>query len=310
MISNSFTVKALAAVQCFYTQIATATQISASSLQQDNTGALPPDTLDEFDDSVAALPEEDDLESIEGLADEQERPETYFPDEEKYAVGVDDHSCTYSIERSIIGPYDYKRIIGSGEPFEDSKFNPNTGEQIHWSDFPRVDRNNLKSHATKYLSGFMSPKEKDENASLFGEKIDPYDIHQGNVGDCYFLACAAAIAEYPERLKKIFLIDELNEEGIVPFKVFIKGRPEVITTDDKIPHYKSGNLYAKPSRDGAWWVPLLEKMYAKVNVNYESIGWGWMSESMQILTGAPSKLFTSGKLSTNALWDIIDEADD
>lgn len=100
------------------------------------------------------------------------------------------------------------------------------------------------------------------------------------MGDCYFLSSVAALAEYPERLKKIILTQEFNNEGILAFQVYIKGKPEVITIDDKLPYNKEQPLYAKPSKDGGWWVPMLEKMYAKVNVNYESIGWGWMTESM------------------------------
>ena len=38
----------------------------------------------------------------------------------------------------------------------------------------------------------------------------------------------------------------------------------------------------------SFWVPLLEKAYAKVNRNYEGINYGWMAEPMRVFTGAPS----------------------
>jgi hypothetical protein len=41
-------------------------------------------------------------------------------------------------------------------------------------------------------------------------------------------------------------------------------------------------------------MPLLEKAYAKANVNYENIGYGWMTQAARILTGAPSYRYTSG----------------
>ena len=33
----------------------------------------------------------------------------------------------------------------------------------------------------------------------------PNDIQQGKCGDCYFLSTLSSLAEYPERIKKIFL---------------------------------------------------------------------------------------------------------
>jgi len=35
--------------------------------------------------------------------------------------------------------------------------------------------------------------------------IKPADIRQGHCGDCYFLSCLSSIAEYPERIKNIFV---------------------------------------------------------------------------------------------------------
>ena len=34
--------------------------------------------------------------------------------------------------------------------------------------------------------------------------IQPADVQQGNVGDCYFLASISSIAENPGRINKIF----------------------------------------------------------------------------------------------------------
>lgn len=50
-------------------------------------------------------------------------------------------------------------------------------------------------------------------------------------------------------------------------------------------------MFAKKSYDGSWWLPILEKAYAKIVVNYEVMGFGWMTESARILTGAPSYRF-------------------
>jgi len=37
---------------------------------------------------------------------------------------------------------------------------------------------------------------------------------QGELGDCWFLASAAALAEYPDRIRRIFKNQEYSAEGI------------------------------------------------------------------------------------------------
>jgi hypothetical protein len=63
-------------------------------------------------------------------------------------------------------------------------------------------------------------------------------------------------------------------------------------------------MFAKTSPDGGWWLPLLEKAYAKVNINYERLGLGWMSEAVKVLTGAPSYKYETRSLSADKIWEV------
>jgi calpain-15 len=47
--------------------------------------------------------------------------------------------------------------------------------------------------------------------NVFSEDPTPSDIKQGALGDCYFLSSLSVIAENPERIKKMFLVSEVNE---------------------------------------------------------------------------------------------------
>jgi hypothetical protein len=40
--------------------------------------------------------------------------------------------------------------------------------------------------------------------------------------------------------------------------------------------------------DGALWGPLLEKLWAKINGNYELTQAGWQHEALRVLSGAPA----------------------
>ena len=46
---------------------------------------------------------------------------------------------------------------------------------------------------------------------LFKDMIEPADIKQGALGNCYFLSALSALAEWPDRIRKLFVQHERNE---------------------------------------------------------------------------------------------------
>jgi len=44
--------------------------------------------------------------------------------------------------------------------------------------------------------------------------IEPSDIKQGEIGNCYFLSTLSVLAEHPERIQKLFLSDKVNDFGV------------------------------------------------------------------------------------------------
>lgn len=91
-------------------------------------------------------------------------------------------------------------------------------------------------------------------------------------------------------------------------KLFIKGKPEVITIDDYLPFYGNMVFFARRATDGDFWVSYLEKAFAKVNGNYEAIGGGWQSEAWRIMTGAPSKFYMSNTIDSVSAFNVIADA--
>ena len=119
------------------------------------------------------------------------------------------------------------------------------------------------------------------------------------------LSSASSLAEWPNRVKKLFDQKDLGTSDIA-LTLYVKGIPTKVYVDQYLPA-KSGNqpVFAKPSPiSGGYWVPLLEKAYAKLNRNYEGVNYGWMSEAMRTFTGAPSIQFKT-KGSSSKLWSTM-----
>lgn len=147
------------------------------------------------------------------------------------------------------------------------------------------------------------------DATLFGNDDTTNDVVQGGLGDCYFLAGIHAYTEFPEIFKRIFVTTNANAAGMYLFNVYIRGIPTLVAIDDFLPTLKKKLIYTKVSTDRSTWVPLLEKVFAKVNGNYENIEGGNHAEAFKFLTNAPSTYFNVKKLNATSLYTIVSEAD-
>lgn len=114
------------------------------------------------------------------------------------------------------------------------------------------------------------PSSKFSGLSLYGSKgIGSNDITQGNVNDCFILAPIQAMAERKSRIDNIVLNDDYPAEGLIAVKLFVKGKPQIITIDDQLPFSGNSPMYAQRSTDGDFWMPFIEKSFAKMMGNYE-----------------------------------------
>jgi hypothetical protein len=126
--------------------------------------------------------------------------------------------------------------------------------------------------------------------SLFGSNgIRADDIFQGQIGNCWFMHGASAVANRAGRLERLFLNDSLSSNGIYGFQFYVLGVPTTLTIDDSLPLDEAGRgVFARVSNDGALWGPLLEKAFAKLHGTYEAIISGDPISSIEILSGAPA----------------------
>lgn len=136
-------------------------------------------------------------------------------------------------------------MVPEGEKFKDISF-PADASAISY----KKDQNDFE---------WLRPTDVSSSPSLYGsEGINPGAVEQGNLGDCWMLAAIAALAEWPDRVEKIFGNQRsYPSDGKVDLNLFAMGGPVKVHIDDRLPGQGSGrqftpNFLAK-SGNGAWW---------------------------------------------------------
>ena len=148
---------------------------------------------------------------------------------------------------------------------------------------------------------------------LFEGKIEPADLCQGAVGDCWLVAAFACAAEFEDCIRAQFVTKEYNVYGRYQVRIFdpIQKRFQVVTVDDRIPCRKGTKKPRFMSPNGSeLWAILLEKAYAKWCGSYANLSggfvlWGWLA-----MTG--DHVFMLSKQSDGSGWtrkDMIAEND-
>ena len=60
------------------------------------------------------------------------------------------------------------------------------------------------------------------------------EVSQGKVGDCYFIASIIALGLRPDLVKDMFVQTEANRAGVYTLKLYVRGKPWLITLDDSM----------------------------------------------------------------------------
>lgn len=199
--------------------------------------------------------------------------------------------------------YNEARNISANNPYTDKHFQPH-GDNI----FGFGDRNDYSSDECHAFEWKRTNDIFKGDLHIFNN-IEPNDIHQGGLGDCYFLASISAIAEYKDRITRLFLTKEINKEGIYAVALCVGGMWHDIVIDDWIPCNPGTNTPAfNTTKTNELWVILLEKAWAKIYGGYLNIAAGLTREALRDLTGASCvTLFTNGD--KEELWAKIFDAD-
>lgn len=172
-----------------------------------------------------------------------------------------------------------------GRPYKDSKFPANSqsiGLLEGKSSLQQIDAEIGWERVAKVCVGGGQG-----GAKLFAGGIQPGDICQGQLGDCWLMSALACLAHEEGAIQNVFLTDEYNSYGCYKLKLFDKPANKKVTVviDDMIPVKKGtcNAIFAKPQ--GEAWVVLLEKALAKFKGSYNALDGGSILWAFECLTG-------------------------
>eukprot|EP01113_Clastostelium_recurvatum_P012032 TRINITY_DN1619_c0_g1_i9.p1 TRINITY_DN1619_c0_g1~~TRINITY_DN1619_c0_g1_i9.p1 ORF type:complete len:881 (+),score=169.87 TRINITY_DN1619_c0_g1_i9:70-2712(+) len=137
------------------------------------------------------------------------------------------------------------------------------------------------------IAAWKRPHEINPNARLFVDGVDEADVMQGSLGDCWFLSALAVIATSVgnEFVENLFVASN-PKEGRYKIRFYKNGEWKIVEIDDRIPVDSSNRLvYASCKDPTEFWVPLVEKAYAKLHGSFDAIESGTISEGLKDLTG-------------------------
>ena len=151
------------------------------------------------------------------------------------------------------------------------------------------------------------------NLKIIGD-IDPSDICQGDVGNCWLLSAISALAEFDGAIKRLFRktpdLDFLPEETPNRYTITLYDlttwKEVDIVVDESLcahPTRKGELLGSKISQDGELWVCYLEKAFiAHCGGSWDSLSGGHASHAFSILTGCKEQYFIRKNYRTNKYY--------
>lgn len=157
------------------------------------------------------------------------------------------------------------------------------------------------------------PKEIHSDPHLFVHGISARDLHQGHLGNCWFVAACSSLASREPLWHKVIPDwrsqewDKINPgsyAGIFHFRFWRFGDWVDVVIDDRLPSLNGQLVYCHSNDKNEFWCALLEKAYAKMHGCYEALDGGNTADALVDFTGGVSQ---SIDLTANGLKEDEDK---
>jgi len=137
--------------------------------------------------------------------------------------------------------------------------------------------------------------------ALLFNKIEPNDVSQGAIGDCWLLAAISALAEFPSFIENNLFQENDSLTDDRKYKVTLydvgygegEGTWNDIEVDSRIPCNKQGLPMFAQTIQHEMYVLLLEKAFAKYTGTYKKLSGGFTSYAWMNMTGCEDQYIWS-----------------
>lgn len=130
-----------------------------------------------------------------------------------------------------------QQTIRKGKPFTDVDFVANQSSLLDSEN----DNGGLDKHMVAFFKTLVWRrlsdiyKDAQDGMEMFKKGIEPGDVRQGKLSDCYFLSALSALAEVPGRIESLFNTKTVNQAGIYSINFNVNGYRQEVIVDDFIP---------------------------------------------------------------------------
>ncbi|XP_070773744.1 calpain-2 catalytic subunit-like [Enoplosus armatus] len=171
-----------------------------------------------------------------------------------------------------------------GKLFVDNTFPPN---ETSLGDLP--DLPSWKEKQVEWLrpADILKVQNNDNEPSFCTKGASRFDFGQGSVGNCWFLAAISSLTFQKGLMVQVVPMDQSfsNYAGIFHFRFWRFGKWMDVVIDDLLPTLNKRLLSVHSKGGNEFWVPLLEKAYAKVCGSYADMNAGLPSEACKDFSG-------------------------
>ncbi|XP_064929737.1 calpain-10 isoform X3 [Columba livia] len=148
-----------------------------------------------------------------------------------------------------------------------------------------------------WLRPKVSVKDICSTPRLFSNNPQDVQVKQGILGDCWFLCACVALQKSKYLLNKVIPPGQPSwaddsYRGCFTCRVWQFGRWVDVTIDDRLPCLGGKLCFSQCQTEDLFWLPLLEKAYAKVHGSYEQLWAGQVADALVDLTGGIAERWT------------------
>ncbi|KAM4620394.1 calpain-8-like [Polymixia lowei] len=195
--------------------------------------------------------------------------------------------------------------------FVDNTFPPGSNSL---GDLP--DLNQWQENQVEWLrpADILKAQNIDKDLSFFLEGASRFDFGQGSVGNCWFLAAIASLTFQKDLMVQVVPLDQSFKDyaGIFHFRFWRFGKWVDVVIDDYLPTFNKKLLSVRSKSGNEFWVPLLEKAYAKVCGSYADMNAGLPSEAFKDFSGGVHMTYelrrSHGASHDAELWSSLSRA--